>query len=82
MSKMTLERILYFLGLNKHHIQLTYKEKMLLVEKHIDFFLSPNQMGKPTSPVQEQLPQPSVQLQQPQSIDGQTNPSMQLVQGP
>ncbi|KAH0682416.1 hypothetical protein KY290_020982 [Solanum tuberosum] len=39
-------------------------------------------MEKPTSLVQEQLPQSSVQLQQPQSLDGQTNPSMQLVQGP
>ncbi|XP_055800627.1 mediator of RNA polymerase II transcription subunit 15a-like [Solanum dulcamara] len=82
MFKMSLERILRFMGLNKHDIQPADKEKLLLVEKQIDFFLSPNKPRKPTSsPVQEQLPQFSMQLQQPQSLDGQTNPSMQPVQG-
>ena len=62
-------------------IQLAHNEKLLLVEKQIDFFLSPCQLRKPTSsPVQEQHPQTSMQLQQPQSLDGQTNPSMQPVQ--
>ncbi|KAG5609511.1 hypothetical protein H5410_020792, partial [Solanum commersonii] len=68
MFKMTLERILCFLGVNKHDIQPAQKEKLLLVEKHGDFFLSPYQLRKPTSSVFQQL-------QQPQSLDGQTNPS-------
>ncbi|KAK6791282.1 hypothetical protein RDI58_010363 [Solanum bulbocastanum] len=41
MFKMTLEHILCFLGLNKHDIQPAHKVKLLLVEKQIDFFLSP-----------------------------------------
>ncbi|KAG5608816.1 hypothetical protein H5410_020097 [Solanum commersonii] len=80
MCKITLERIVLFLQLNKHYIQLAHKEKLLSVEKHINFFLCPYQPPKPTSsPVQEQLPQYSMQLQLPQSLDGQTNPSMQPV---
>ena len=79
MSKMTLEHFLCFLGLNKHHIKLTDKENILLVKKHIEFFLSPNQTEKPTSPVQEQLLEYFVQLQQPQSLKGQINPLMQLI---
>ncbi|KAF3653064.1 putative mediator of RNA polymerase II transcription subunit 15a-like isoform X2 [Capsicum annuum] len=71
--KAVLERILIFLQLNKHDIQLTHKEKLCSVERHIGFFLS-----KPTSPpLQGQLPQSSMQLQQPQSLDVQTNPPMQ-----
>ncbi|MCD7450032.1 hypothetical protein HAX54_003088 [Datura stramonium] len=82
MFKTTLERIVLFLRLNKHDIQLTHKEKLLSVEKHITFFLSSNRPRKPaSSPLQGQLPQSSMQLQQPQSLDGQTNPSMQSVQG-
>ncbi|XP_006359333.1 mediator of RNA polymerase II transcription subunit 15a-like isoform X3 [Solanum tuberosum] len=81
MCKITLERIMLYLQLNKHYIQLAHKEKLLSVEKHINFFLSPYQPPKPTSsPVQEQLPQSYMQLQLPQSLDGQTNPSMQPVQ--
>uniref|UniRef100_M1APV8 Uncharacterized protein n=2 Tax=Solanum tuberosum TaxID=4113 RepID=M1APV8_SOLTU len=48
---MTLERILCFLGVNKHDIQHAQKEKLLLVEKHKDFFLSPYQLRKLTSSV-------------------------------
>ncbi|KAM3281195.1 hypothetical protein P3S67_028216 [Capsicum chacoense] len=71
--KAVLERIVIFLQLNKHDIQLTHKEKLCSVERHIGFFLS-----KPTSPpLQGQLPQSSMQLQQPQSLDVQTNPPMQ-----
>ncbi|XP_060182673.1 mediator of RNA polymerase II transcription subunit 15a isoform X2 [Lycium barbarum] len=82
MFKMTLERIVLFLRLNKHEIQLSHKEKLHSVEKHISFFLSSNRPRKPaSSPLQGQLPQSSMQLQQPQSLDGQTNPSMQPVQG-
>ncbi|XP_060184404.1 mediator of RNA polymerase II transcription subunit 15a-like isoform X2 [Lycium barbarum] len=82
MFKMTLERIVLFLRLSKHEIQLSHKEKLLSVEKHISFFLSSNRPRKPaSSPLQGQLPQSSMQLQQPQSLDGQTNPSMQPVQG-
>ncbi|XP_047258369.1 mediator of RNA polymerase II transcription subunit 15a-like, partial [Capsicum annuum] len=73
MFKAVLERILIFLQVNKHDIQLTHKEKLCSVERHIGFFLS-----KPTSPpLQGQLPQSSMQLQQPQSLDVQTNPPMQ-----
>ncbi|KAK4373504.1 hypothetical protein RND71_008888 [Anisodus tanguticus] len=82
MFKMTLERIVLFLRLNKHEIQLSHNEKLLSVEKHISFFLSSNRPRKPaSSPLQGQLPQSSMQLQQPQSLDGQNNPSMQPVQG-
>ncbi|PHT53983.1 hypothetical protein CQW23_08445 [Capsicum baccatum] len=71
--KAVLERIVIFLQLNKHDIQLTHKEKLCSVERHIGFFLS-----KPTSPpLQGQLPQSSMQLQQPQSLDVQTNPPTQ-----
>ncbi|KAL3370204.1 hypothetical protein AABB24_007304 [Solanum stoloniferum] len=81
--KIALERILCFLGISKHDIQLAHKEKLLSVEKLINFFFSPSQQRKPTSsPVQERLPQSSMLLQQPQSLDGQTNPSMQPVHGP
>ncbi|XP_049390587.1 mediator of RNA polymerase II transcription subunit 15a-like [Solanum stenotomum] len=81
MCKITLERIMLYLQLNKHYIQLAHKEKLLSVEKHINFFLSPYKPPKPTSsPVQEQLPQSYMQLQLPQSLDGQTNASMQPVQ--
>lgn len=41
MFKAALERTLRFLGLNKHDIQLIHKGKLLSVEKHINFFLSP-----------------------------------------
>ena len=51
MSMITLEGILYFMGLN--------------------------QKENTTFQVQGQPPQSSVQHQQPQSLDGQTNPSMQ-----
>ncbi|CAN4090225.1 unnamed protein product [Withania somnifera] len=82
MFKMTLERIVLFLRLNKHDVQLSHKEKLLSVERHISFFLSSNRPRKPSSsPLQGQLPQSSMQLQQPQSLDGQANPSMQPVQG-
>ncbi|KAH0685041.1 hypothetical protein KY289_022793 [Solanum tuberosum] len=81
MCKITLECIMLYLQLNKHYIQLAHKEKLLSVEKHINFFLSPYQPPKPTfSPVQEQLPQSYMQLQLPQPLDGQTNASMQPVQ--
>ncbi|XP_060183402.1 mediator of RNA polymerase II transcription subunit 15a-like isoform X3 [Lycium barbarum] len=70
MFKMSLERIVLFLGLNKHDIQLTHKEKLFSVEKHISFFLSSNRPRES-----------SMQLQQPQSLDGQTDPSMQPAQG-
>ncbi|XP_055801617.1 mediator of RNA polymerase II transcription subunit 15a-like isoform X1 [Solanum dulcamara] len=81
--KITLERIVLFLRLNKQDIQPSHKEKLVSVEKHISFFLSSNRpRSKPSSsPLQGQLPQSSMQLQQPQSLDGQTNPSMQPVQG-
>ncbi|KAF3673834.1 Mediator of RNA polymerase II transcription subunit 15a [Capsicum annuum] len=82
MFKMTLERIVLFLRLNKHDIQPTHKEKLFSVERHISFFLSSNRPRKPSSsPLQGQLPPSSMQLQQPQSLDGQTNSSMQPVQG-
>ncbi|KAL3338815.1 hypothetical protein AABB24_027774 [Solanum stoloniferum] len=83
MFKITLERIVLFLRLNKQDIQLSHKEKLVSVEKHISFFLSSNRpRSKPSSsPLQGQLPQSSMQLQQPQSLDGQSNPSMQPVQG-
>ncbi|XP_059309142.1 mediator of RNA polymerase II transcription subunit 15a-like isoform X2 [Lycium ferocissimum] len=70
MFKMSLERIVLFLGLNKHDIQLAHKEKLFSVEKHISFFLSSNRPRES-----------SMQLQQPQSLDGQTDPSMQPAQG-
>ncbi|XP_027772495.1 probable mediator of RNA polymerase II transcription subunit 15c isoform X2 [Solanum pennellii] len=58
MFKITLDRIMLFLQLNKDYITLAHKEKLLSVEKHINFFLRPRQTPKPTSsPVQEQLPQ-------------------------
>lgn len=78
---MTLERVVLFLRLNKHDIQPSHKEKRLQIEKHISFFLNSNRPRKPTPPLQGQLPQPSMQLQQPQSLDGQGNPPMQPVQG-
>ncbi|KAG5608820.1 hypothetical protein H5410_020101 [Solanum commersonii] len=59
MFKTKLEHIMVFLGLNKHDILVTHKEKLLW----------------------GQLPQSSIQLQQLQSIDGQTNPLMQPVHG-
>ncbi|OIS99550.1 mediator of rna polymerase ii transcription subunit 15a [Nicotiana attenuata] len=78
--KMTLERVVVFLRLNKHDIQPSHKEKLLQVEKHISFFLNSNRPHKPTPTLQGQLPQPSMQLQQPQYLDGQGNPLMQHVQ--
>ena len=81
MSKMTLERYKCLLGLNKNHIKLNDKGKMLLVEKHIVLFLIPNQTEKATSTIKEQLPQSFIQLQKPQSLNGHTNPAMQHVQG-
>ncbi|XP_004236822.2 mediator of RNA polymerase II transcription subunit 15a isoform X2 [Solanum lycopersicum] len=57
MFKITLDRIMLFLQLNKDYVTLAHKEKLLSIEKHIDFFLRPRQTPKPTSPVQEQLPQ-------------------------
>ncbi|WMV23989.1 hypothetical protein MTR67_017374 [Solanum verrucosum] len=49
MFKMTLERIMLFLWLNKHDINLVHREKMPSVEKHISFFLSGKNLHKPTS---------------------------------
>ncbi|KAG5609506.1 hypothetical protein H5410_020787, partial [Solanum commersonii] len=49
MFKMTLERIMLFLRLNKHDINLVHKEKLPSVEKHISFFLSGKNLHKPTS---------------------------------
>ncbi|KAK4720732.1 hypothetical protein R3W88_010965 [Solanum pinnatisectum] len=64
LHRITLEHILCFLGLNKHDIQPAHKEKLLSVERLINFFISPSQRRKPTSsPVQERLPQSSMQLQ-------------------
>ncbi|KAK4721176.1 hypothetical protein R3W88_011409 [Solanum pinnatisectum] len=63
--KMTLERIMLFLRLNKHDINLVHKERQLSVEKHISFFLSCKILHKPTSsPLQGQLPQPSIHTSQ------------------
>uniref|UniRef100_M1DLJ7 Uncharacterized protein n=1 Tax=Solanum tuberosum TaxID=4113 RepID=M1DLJ7_SOLTU len=65
--KMTLERIMLFLRLNKHDINLVHKERLLLVEKHISLFLSCKNLHKPTSsPLQGQLPQPSIHTSQEQ----------------
>lgn len=62
-----------FLGLNKHDILVTHKEKLLWVEKLISFFLSSYRPRKRSfSLLQGQLPQSSIQLQQLQSLDGQT----------
>ncbi|WMV23818.1 hypothetical protein MTR67_017203 [Solanum verrucosum] len=49
MFKMTLERIMIFLRLNKHNINLVHKEKLPSVERHISFFLSGKNLHKPTS---------------------------------
>ncbi|XP_060183418.1 mediator of RNA polymerase II transcription subunit 15a-like isoform X2 [Lycium barbarum] len=75
MFKMTLERIVLFLRLNKHEIQLSHKEKLLSVEKHISFFLSYNRPRKPaSSTLQEQLPQSSMHTSQAQNTyAGQTS---------
>ncbi|KAL3338813.1 hypothetical protein AABB24_027773 [Solanum stoloniferum] len=82
MFKTKLEHIMVFLGLNKHDILVTHKEKLLWVEKLISFFLSSYRPRKSSfSLLQGQLPQSSIQLQQLQSLDGQTNPLMQLVHG-
>ncbi|KAH0678856.1 hypothetical protein KY284_019941 [Solanum tuberosum] len=63
--KMTLERIMIFLRLNKHDIN--HKERLLSVEKHISFFQSCKNLHKPTSsPLQGQLPQPSIHTSQEQ----------------
>ncbi|XP_060183413.1 mediator of RNA polymerase II transcription subunit 15a-like isoform X2 [Lycium barbarum] len=68
MFKMTLERIVLYLQLNKHEIQLSHKEKLLSVEKHISFFLSANRPRKlASSPVQGQLPQSSMHTSQAQN---------------
>ncbi|XP_049392315.1 mediator of RNA polymerase II transcription subunit 15a-like [Solanum stenotomum] len=65
--KMTLERIMIFLRLNKHDINLVHKERLLSVEKHISFFQSCKNLHKPTSsPLQGQLPQPSIHTSQAQ----------------
>ncbi|KAK4720728.1 hypothetical protein R3W88_010961 [Solanum pinnatisectum] len=82
MFKTKLEHIMVFLGLNKHDILVTHKEKLLWVEKPISFFLSSYRPRKSSfSLLQGQLPQSSIQLQQLQSLDGQTNLLMQLVHG-
>ncbi|XP_027772123.1 mediator of RNA polymerase II transcription subunit 15a isoform X2 [Solanum pennellii] len=55
--KMTLERIVLFLRLNKREIQLSHKEKLFSLEKYITFFLSGKSPHNPTSsPLQGQLP--------------------------
>ncbi|XP_059309194.1 mediator of RNA polymerase II transcription subunit 15a-like isoform X2 [Lycium ferocissimum] len=75
--KMTLERIVLFLRLNKHDIYPIHKEKLLSVEKHISFFLSSNRPHRPASSplqVQGQLPQPSMHTSQAQNTyAGQTS---------
>ncbi|MCD7450033.1 hypothetical protein HAX54_003089 [Datura stramonium] len=77
MFKTTLERILLFLGLNKHDIQLIHKEKLHSVEKNISFFLSTNRLQKPTSsPLQGQLPQPSAHASQAQNTYARQTPAM------
>ncbi|XP_049390566.1 mediator of RNA polymerase II transcription subunit 15a-like [Solanum stenotomum] len=83
MYKIMLERIMLFLRLNKQDIQLLHKEKLVSVEKNISKFLRSNLACSKTSssPQQGQLHQSSMQLQQPQSLGGQTNPPMQPVQG-
>ncbi|XP_006359329.2 mediator of RNA polymerase II transcription subunit 15a-like isoform X1 [Solanum tuberosum] len=83
MYKIMLERIMLFLRLKKQDIQLIHKEKLVSVEKNISKFLSSNLARSKTSssPQQGQLHQSSMQLQQPQSLGGQTNPPMQPVQG-
>ncbi|KAH0759739.1 hypothetical protein KY290_023232 [Solanum tuberosum] len=82
MFKTKLEHIMVFLGLNKHDILVTHKEKLLWVEKLISFFLGSYRPRKRSfSLLQGQLPQSSIQLQQLQSLDGQTNPLMQPVHG-
>ncbi|XP_049354433.1 mediator of RNA polymerase II transcription subunit 15a-like, partial [Solanum verrucosum] len=83
MYKIMLECIMLFLRLNKQDIQLIHKEKLVSVEKNISKFLSSNLALSKTSssPQQGQLHQSSMQLQQPQSLGGQTNPPMQPVQG-
>ncbi|XP_019242443.1 PREDICTED: uncharacterized protein LOC109222542 isoform X2 [Nicotiana attenuata] len=51
--------------LNKHDIQLYDKEKLLSVEKHINFFLKSNNPPQPDSSLlQGQLPQPPVYTSQ------------------
>ncbi|PHU17150.1 hypothetical protein BC332_12845 [Capsicum chinense] len=84
MFKSNLEHIMIFLQLNKHDIQLTHKEKLCSVEKHISFFLL-KRLRKPTSSPswggQGQLPLSCMQLQQPQSLDVQANPPTQPVHG-
>ncbi|XP_075084129.1 mediator of RNA polymerase II transcription subunit 15a isoform X3 [Nicotiana tabacum] len=58
MLKITLGHILLFLRLNKQDIQLSHKEKLLQVEKHIDLFLSSDRPRKPTLSLQQgQLPE-------------------------
>ncbi|KAG5609504.1 hypothetical protein H5410_020785 [Solanum commersonii] len=47
--KMMLERIMLFLRLNKHDINLVHKERLFSVEKHISFFQSCKYLHKPTS---------------------------------
>ncbi|KAH0678460.1 hypothetical protein KY284_019545 [Solanum tuberosum] len=83
MFKIMLERIMLFLRLNKQDIQLIHKDKLVSVEKNISKFLSSNLALSKTSssPQQGQLHQSSMQLQQPQSLAGQTNPPMQPIQG-
>ncbi|XP_060183709.1 mediator of RNA polymerase II transcription subunit 15a-like isoform X2 [Lycium barbarum] len=73
--KMTLERIVLFLQLNKHDIYPIHKEKLLSVEKHISFFLSSNRPHRPASSplqVQGQLPQPSMHSQAQNTYARQT----------
>ncbi|KAG5568054.1 hypothetical protein H5410_064926 [Solanum commersonii] len=83
MFKIVLERIMLFLRLNKQDIQLIHKDKLVSVEKNISKFLSSNLARSKTSssPQQGQLHQSSKQLQQPQSLDGQSNPPMQPCTG-
>ncbi|KAH0694972.1 hypothetical protein KY285_022069 [Solanum tuberosum] len=55
--KMTLERIVLFLRLNKREIQLSHKEKLFSLEKYITFFLSGKSPHNPTSsPLHGKLP--------------------------
>ena len=49
MFKITLERIMIFLQLNKDDINLCHKEKLRSVEKHISFFLIGKNLHMPTS---------------------------------
>ncbi|OIT05438.1 PREDICTED: probable mediator of RNA polymerase II transcription subunit 15c isoform X1 [Nicotiana attenuata] len=63
--KLKLEYFVLLLQLNKHDIQLYDKEKLLSVEKHINFFLKSNNPPQPDSSLlQGQLPQPPVYTSQ------------------